>query len=127
MRKLKKLLIAVMLAATMMPAWADQSTSQGDSRPPIILTRGREDGHINRPKAPDRQIITCSYDGEVLTLNFVYSEGLVLSIKDEECNEYIYCVDSAALFIQVPVGNLNGTIHIQLETEYGRFFEGFIE
>ena len=128
MRKLKKLLIALVFASTMAPAWADQSTSQGDSRPPIILTRKHGQGLSNTPKAPDRQIITCSYDGEILTLNFVYSEGMgILSIVDQEDYEYSYNLDTSVLFIQIPVGNLNGMIRLQLETEYGRFFEGLIE
>ena len=72
-----------------------------------------------RPKAPSRQRVTCSYDGEYLTVDFVIPEG--------ECEVAIaewysgtvqtYTIDSTDLTAQINVGELyESTITISTES-----------
>ena len=128
MKKLKSLLFLLALTGSAIPSVADQSSPQGGSRPPIILTRSNGQGYLKTPKAPDRQVITCSYDGEMLTLNFIYSEGwAALSVIDDCGYDAKYFVDSSDLYIQLYIGPLIGTIYIQLETEADKDYQGVLE
>ena len=72
-----------------------------------------------RPQAPSRQRVTCSYDGEYLTVDFVIPEG--------ECEVAIaewysgtvqtYTIDSTDLTAQINVGELyESTITISTES-----------
>ena len=55
-------------------ALAEKSSRDSSPRPPITLQTGDKGGHIKRPKTPSRQLITCTYDGMTLELNFTLSE-----------------------------------------------------
>ncbi len=81
-----------------------------------------------RPKAPDRQIVTCSYDGEELYISFVIPEGMAtLSVTDENALNASYQFDTSPLETTITVGPLQGTIYIEMETERGNVYQGEIE
>lgn len=62
-----------------------------------------------RPKAPDRQVVTCTYDGEELHLSFVYTEGsAILSVTDETLFTTTYEVDTTPLNVTVTAGQIPG-------------------
>ena len=125
MRKQTKIFIVLAVLAIPTIASAEQSSGSSNSNAPIALKPGDNKGHIKRPKAPDRQAITCAYDGEQLLLTFVYSEGMAtLSVTDETLLSSTYEIDTAPLVVTVPVGQLNGTVSIELETESGRQYIG---
>ena len=99
--------------------------SQQTPKSPITLGKPNKGVSTGRPKAPDRQAITCAYDGEQLLLTFVYSEGMAtLSVTDETLLSSTYEIDTAPLVVTVPVRDLIGTILIELETESGRQYIG---
>ncbi|MDE6554164.1 MAG: hypothetical protein K2K98_14570 [Muribaculaceae bacterium] len=98
---------------------------QGDT--PIILEKSKDPLPIKRPQAPDRQVVACYYDGEVMTLCFVISEGnAILTLTDEDCQSTTYTIDTSTLEVRIAVGDLNGIISIQLETERGNIFVGVL-
>lgn len=116
-----------MFAATSQ-ALAEQNSKGSKPRPPITLHKGNGHGHINRPKAPDRQRITCSYDGMTLELDFTISEGIsTLNVTDETPQCLTYTIDTSSLCVSVPVGPLSGSITIELNTERGNNFTGIIQ
>ena len=81
-----------------------------------------------RPKAPDRQIITCAYDGETLHLSFIIPEGTAtLSVTDETLLTSTYQIDTTPLDVAVQVGELFGTISIEMETEAFNSYNGIFE
>lgn len=56
----------MILLATPFMAFAEQSKNGSKPHPPITLQKGHKGVYIKFPKAPDRQSITCAYDGKVL-------------------------------------------------------------
>lgn len=126
MKQSKKLLLLMMLVS--LSVLGSSSTQQATPRPPIILERGTSHGHINRPKMPERQTISCCYDGEGLLLSFLCSEGLsAISITDENRQIEIKDLDTSKLEIYIPVGFLSGIIYVQLRTQREVIYEGIIE
>ena len=90
-----------------------------------ILVKQETGKPIRRPKAPDRQVVTCEYDGENLHLSFVYPEGsATLSVTDDSLLTATYLIDTDPLDLKVSVGSLSGTISVKIETEYGNTFVG---
>ncbi len=84
--------------------------------------------HTKRPKTPDMQIITCAYDGKVMTLNFVLSEGTsTFSVRDNNNEGGVCTIGTSALEVNVRVGELSYPIHVQLETETDKIYEGKFE
>lgn len=117
-------IITLCFISTLCMAEPNQQSPQ-KQKAPIILVNPNKEVSTSRPKAPDRQAITCAYDGEQLLLTFVYSEGMAtLSVTDETLLSSTYEIDTAPLVVTVPVGQLNGTILIELETESGRQYIG---
>lgn len=109
-------------------AAAEKSSENRKPRPPILLEKGNPHGHINRPKAPNRQSITCTYDGMTLELDFTVSEGIsTLTVTDETPQCVTYTIDTSTLQVSVPVGTLLGSITIELDTERGNHFTGILE
>lgn len=107
-----------------------ESAQQNKQEQPqtIILKKNHEDNYKQRPKAPDRQMVTCAYDGEELHLSFLYSEGTAtLSVTDETLLTSIYQIDTTPLEVTVSVGELFGTVSIEMETEAGNSYYGEIE
>lgn len=106
----------------------NQSSSGVNRSEKIVLEKRIKHGSIQRPRTPDKQVVTCLYDGMGLELTLVFSEGMAtLTVADECLNEYTFSVDTSILDIYVPVDDLTGTIYIKLETEKGNIFEGSIE
>lgn len=117
-----------MMLATPSFLVAEKSSSGSKPRPPITLHKGHKGGYTNFPKAPDRQSITCTYDGMTLALDFAISEGVsTLTVTDEtpQCSTFI--IDTSLLSVSIPVGSLTGSISIELDTEGGNLFTGIIE
>ena len=81
-----------------------------------------------RPKSPDRQVITCAYDGEILHLSFVIPEGTAtFSVTDETLLTSTYEIDTTPLEVSVSVGELFGTVSLEMETALGNGYNGIIE
>lgn len=115
-----------MLAVTF-AIMADPSSNSHETHATIILEKDHGSGHLKRPKAPDRQVVTCAYDGEVMTLSFVIPEGNATLTVTDEYGQYItYSVDTSTLNVSVSVGDLKGFITVQLDTERGNHFHGII-
>lgn len=116
-----------LLSSTFLPFSAVQAEKQ---TPKVLITLQRVGTKMKplRPKAPDRQMVTCAYDGEELHLSFLYSEGTAtLSVTDETLLTSIYHIDTTPLEISVSVGELFGTVYIDMETEAGKTYYGEIE
>ncbi|MBD5287016.1 MAG: hypothetical protein HDS27_05755 [Bacteroides sp.] len=102
--------------------------SQQTPKSPITLGKPNKGVSAGRPKAPDRQTITCAYDGEQLHLSFVYSEGIaILSVTDETMTTNLYFIDTSPLEVTVQVGKLSGKVYIEMETELSNIYQGRIE
>ena len=120
-------IITLCFISTLCIAEPNQQSAQ-KQKAPIILVNPNKGVSSGRPKAPDRQTITCAYDGEQLHLTLVYSEGTAtLSVTDETLLTSTYEIDTAPLVVTVPVGELNGTISIELETQRGNSYSGYFE
>lgn len=128
MRQLKSIFIILTMLAVPTLAAADQKSGGSKPRPPITLEKKLGHGHMNRPKAPDRQSITCVYDGMSMELEFIISEGIsTLTVTDETPQCLTYTIDTSILNVSVPVGSLSGSISIELDTERGNHFTGIFE
>lgn len=79
-----------------------------------------------RPKMPDRQYITCLYDGESLYLYFTYGEGeCLLKVTNTDTGEQMSYVFDSNESSQISIGNIdNGLINIY--TQLNRSYEGRI-
>lgn len=127
MRQQTTILTLILAFALPILAAADQKSGQSKPRPPIILSKGYGHGLGNYPKAPDRQSITCTYDGATLEFDFTVSEGIsTLTVTDETPQCVTYTIDTSSLYVSVPVGPLSGSISIELDTERGNYFVGTI-
>ena len=128
MRDSKSFFILFLMIAASLLAYAEQSSGNSKSRLPITLRKGNGHGHVDCPKAPDRQLITCSYNGMTLEMDFTISEGIsTLTVTDETPQCVSYTIDTSTLYVSVPVGTLYGTINIELDTERGNHFTGVME
>lgn len=126
-RKLSIAIAAILCTGSLCMADSNQK-SQQPPKVSITLVKLNRGTSANRPKAPDRQVVTCSYDGETLHLSFIIPEGTAtLSVTDETLLTSIYKIDTAPLEISVSVGELYGTISIEMVTEMGNRFCGQIE
>lgn len=94
----------------------------------ITLKRRRGESHAKRPKAPDRQIITCYYDGVGIQLTFSISEGNgVLYVCDEYLHGGYFNIDTTNLEDYIEVGEeLSGLIQIEIVTERGNTYCGML-
>ena len=128
--KFKNILVLVnilSLSSLCMAEYANPTQTEA-RKTPIVLTKKGKDTIVGKPKAPDRQIVTCAYDGEELHLSFLYSEGTAtLSVTDETLLTSIYQIDTTPLDISVSVGELFGTVSIEMETENGNSYYGEIK
>lgn len=92
-----------------------------------ILTKTTTGQTSKRPHMPDRQMITCVYDGENICLDFAYSEGMCdVYVTDARTGEMqLFSFDSSELSVLIYVGEI-GESYIALVTEYGNTYEGTI-
>lgn len=130
MRQNKIFIISAVLTLFSTHCLAESTTADNkDSRKePINLVKTGKGAIAGRPKAPDRQVVTCAYDGEELHLSFVYSEGAAtISVTDETFLTSTYVIDTTPLVVSVPVGELVGTVSIEMETENENSYTGIIE
>ena len=123
-RKLSVAVTALLCISSICNAESNQQ-SQPTPKVPITLVKINKGASSTRPKAPDRQIVTCAYDGEALHLSFVYSEGTVsLYVTDDTLFTSIYEFDTDGLEVSIPVGSLYGTVYIEMMTENGVTYRG---
>lgn len=95
---------------------------------PIILVKINKGVSSRRPKAPDRQVVTCAYDGEEMCLSFVIPEGMAtLTVTDESLLSSTYEFDTTPQAVSVIVGYLEGKVSIEIETELGNVYKGDID
>lgn len=103
-------------------------TTKNQPKAPITLVKKNRGASTIRPKAPDRQVVTCAYEEEELYFSFVIPEGMAtVTVKDENLFSLTYEIDTAPLEVYIPVGELTGDINVELETEKGNFYSGTIE
>ncbi len=102
----------------------------GNETPPRTITLQKTGTRTKpyKPKAPDRQIVTCAYDGDELHFSFVIPEGnATLTMTDERQYSVTYEFDTTPLVVDVPVGNLPGITYLEIETESGNSYSGILE
>lgn len=122
------LLIGLSLSIGLSNTIFAEPSSTGTQPKELILVKKGKEVKAGRPKAPDRQVITCTYDGYGMDLKFTFSEGMaVLTVTDDNLQGLVYDIDTSLLDVYVPVGNLAGSINIELETENGNVYEGEIK
>lgn len=101
------------------------STAEPKDQPlPFVLQHARK--HQDRPKAPSRQMIYCSYANEAISLSFTLADGECrLTLTDTTSGiASKYTVDSSTLSAEVYVGTLSGSTEIELTTESGNTYIG---
>lgn len=107
---------------------AAENQNGQNQRPPILLVKKNRGASTIRPKAPDRQVITCAYDGDALHLNFALSEGAAtVHVTDETLITTIFEIDTTPLEATIIVGCLEGACTIEMETEKNNTYSGTIE
>lgn len=127
-RKLLTMSVGLICFSSLCMANPSAPSTKQKGEEEITLVRTGNGAKAGRPKAPDRQVITCTYDGYGMDLNFTFSEGMgVLTVTDENLQGLVYNIDTSLLDVYVPVGNLAGAINIELETENGNVYEGEIK
>ena len=125
--KLSVLVVGLICIITPCLAENNEQNQQTPQSSTVLVNTDRG-GSIKRPKAPDRQQVTCAYDGEMMYLNFAIPEGMAtLSVTDESMKVLTYEIDTTPLDICVTTGALIGNVYIELETEKGNIFTGTIE
>lgn len=118
--KLKPLLTTALMAmAIICPGFATE-TNDDDRTVPIIPKKNPKE----RPKAPSRQQISCVYNGETMTINFLIDEGnCTLTINNIVTGEEsLYTFDSAYL-AEITVGELTKA-YLEIQTESGHTYYG---
>ena len=99
-----------------------------DKQVPKVLITLQKVGTKMKPlrlKAPDRQVVTCAYDGEEMYLSFAIPEGMAtLSVTDESLLSSTFEIDTTPLEVTVPVGELCGTVTIEMETDSDHHYYG---
>lgn len=116
-----------MLATMPMIMQAHPSADSRKPRPPIILEKNNSNGQTKRPQAPDRQMVTCSYDGTGLMLTLKIPEGIAtFTVSDEKMNDWTYTIDTSEIEIYVNIEPLSGNITLQLDTERDNHFFGIL-
>lgn len=124
MRPLKLFITMTILLIFSMESMSQQSTANNSLNNTTTLST-QSKGANHRPKAPSRQIISCSYENDIFTFEFVISEGVCeVIITDITTGEEIYEVfDSSALQAKVYAGEITDC-DIQLTTETGNIYTG---
>lgn len=120
------LLILTIFACCLQICLADNG-GENQTNNTLKLTKIKGGQTSNRPHMPDRQVITCVYDGENICLDFAYSEGVcdtyVMDARTGEMQHFSF--DSSELSVFIYVGEI-GESYITLVTEYGNTYEGTI-
>ncbi len=121
-------MLSVIAAVGICCAELNASSPQPANQNTTILLRLNKSSTVKRPKTPDMQVITCEYDGKMMTLNFVLSEGIsTFIVMDNNKEGGVYTIDTSALEVDVRVEELSYPIHVQLETETDKIYEGTFE
>ncbi len=120
------LAVSIYLCLTCM---AEQNQQSGQSRQStILLVKKNRGASTIRPKAPDRQVVTCAYNGEDVELSLTLPEGnATLYITDQTHSTKTYEIETAPLEVNVATGELMGRISIEMSTEKGNIYIGEIE
>lgn len=121
--KLLLFLCVICLPGISEVASAADNKNSNDTR--IILRRqGGREPH-KRPNMPSRQIVECIYDGDALTIDFVFSEGvcevMLTELSSGMSTQYI--IDSSALTSTFSVGIIDD-VAITVTTENGNIYGG---
>lgn len=126
--KISTTFIGLSFLSALCMAEQNQPAAPKPQKVPIILVKINKGVSSKRPKAPDRQVVTCAYDGEDMHLSFVIPEGMAtLSVTDESLLSSTYAFDTSLQEITVIVGALEGAISIEIGTEWGNVYKGEID
>lgn len=101
--------------------------SSTSTKAPITLIKTNQGASSRRPKAPDRQTVTCAYDGEYILISFVIPEGTATISVTDEIGPFSYNFDTSPLYITIPVMSLHGNTYVEIETESGNTYQGIME
>ena len=108
LKKFFSLLLCAGCATLFAASPVDKTQPSRPTQNKVIILEKSNKAESARPKAPSRQVVTCSYDGQYLCFDFVVPEG--------ECNVTVtewysnavqnYTIDSSELSADVYVGEL---------------------
>lgn len=120
----KLLTICILLFNFSLNSYADSIVHNEEST--TILHKTKDDSKKDRPRAPLRQHIICSYTSESLYIDFKIPEGesylIITNINNNDSYTYTLYDKSSIIFI----GNIIGTLKIELSTELGNQYEGLL-
>ena len=126
--KISTTIIGLCILSAFCKAEQNQPSAPKPQKVPIILVKINKGVSSRRPKAPDRQVVTCAYDGEEMCLSFVIPEGMAtLTVTDESLLSSTYEFDTSPQDVSVIVGYLEGKVSIEIETEFGNVYKGEID
>ena len=118
------LVVLLLVGSATLPFSVIKAGNEADTTLITLQKKSRGLG-TQRPKAPDRQQVTCAYDGEVIYLNFAIPEGMAtLSVTDGTGLTAIYNFDSSTLEVCISVGQLYGTVSIEVITGNDNTYNG---
>lgn len=125
---LKLLLLAIsFLMATSSFSQSNANGGKTDIKNIKISTREPKKDISHRPKAPSLQHIDCIYADENLYISFAIPEGdCNMTVTDMETGlslQYVFDTEESA---EIHVGTLSSA-YLELETENGHSYEGWIE
>ena len=121
--KLYTLLFAICCSCFTEMVFAVEKTKTVPNGTTIVLGGGIKT-RPGRPKMPSRQMITCIYDGDELTFDFVVPEGMCDVVLTESSGATMsYTIDSSELTATVYVGTLSES-EVELTTENGNTYSG---
>ncbi len=126
MRPIKLFILFIAICMASMPELADAANLKGCvPNGSIILQRHGGRYPNKRPNAPSRQMIYCTYEGEILTMDFAIPEGICeVDITDLYTGiTMCYSIDSSELTAYVYIGTI-GEFSIEVLTEKGNAYIG---
>ncbi|MDE6548637.1 MAG: hypothetical protein K2L22_06540 [Muribaculaceae bacterium] len=127
-KKIRFTLLGLTLLSSLCLSFSSMHAENEQPQRSTVLEKTETGFKPIRPKTPDRQIVTCVYDGEELHLSFVLQEGnATLSLTDDSLVTVTYEIDTRPLDISVSVGSLYGPTSIEVSTEKGNSYTGTIE
>lgn len=129
MKQLKSFLFILILCLCNSTIHADLATTdENKSNTSITTLHKRNDRNPNkRPHLPSKQIVYCTYDGNVLTIYFKMAEGIChATLTEADSKITTFCTfDSSSLNIQCFI-NTTEDILIEISTDNNNTYTGIM-
>lgn len=121
------LIISILFSVSNISSFASDTDMNNITNNIVILERQGDKSTGKRKKMPDKQIISCCYDGESLVVDFSMPDGLcTVTIFDPETNaSKSYLIDSSLLTVNLDVSQ-SQSLYIEIMTGRGVIYEGYI-